>query len=36
MSITEIRTHNPTIAKHAQLTTLHLFSTGFNTLCTAL
>ena len=39
MSITEIRNYNPTVAKHAQLTTtltLHLFSTGFNTLSTAL
>ena len=39
MSITKIQTHNPTVAKHAQLTTtltLHLFSAGFNTLCTAL
>ena len=39
MSITEIQTHNPTVAKHAPLTTtltLYLFSIGFNTLCTAL
>ena len=39
MSITKIQTHNPKVAKHAQLTTtltLHLFSAGFNTLCTAL
>ena len=39
MYITKIRTHNPMVAKHAPLTTtltLYLFSTGFNTLCTAL
>ena len=39
MFITEIRTHNLTVAKHAPLTTtltLYLFSIGFNTLCTAL
>ena len=39
MSITEIQTHNPTVAKHAPLTTtltLYPFSLGFNTLCTAL
>ena len=39
MSITEIQTHKPTVVKHAQLTTtltMHLFLTGFNTLCTVL